>query len=183
MKTVAVFGGSFNPPHVGHVLAAAYVLTACEVDEFLVVPCFIHPFAKSLAPYEDRFEMCRLAFGWMPQVTISRVEQELGGESRTLRTLRHIAQSHDAWHLRMVVGADVLGEAPRWYGFDEIVRLAPLILLGRVGVTAQGTLPQVLPEVSSTRIRDSIRAGRIDDVAALLPRGVLEYVRARGLYT
>ena len=86
---VAIFGGSFNPPHVAHVLAVTYVLATEDLDEILVVPCFRHPFAKELAPFEDRFAMCELAMAWLPKVTVSRVEQELGGESRTLRTVEH----------------------------------------------------------------------------------------------
>lgn len=73
---VAVFGGSFNPPHVGHVLGVVYALSTAPIDEVLVVPVYRHPFAKPLAPFADRLEMCRLALGWLPRVTISRVEEE-----------------------------------------------------------------------------------------------------------
>ncbi len=117
---VAVFGGSFNPPHVAHVLACALVLAMEDVDRVLVVPAFRHPFGKPLAEYEERVTMCRLAFAGMPAVEVSRVEQELGGESRTLRTVEHLASAHPDWKLRLVVGADILNEAPRWFGFDAI---------------------------------------------------------------
>jgi nicotinate-nucleotide adenylyltransferase len=86
-RSVAVFGGSFNPPHVAHLLAATLVLATQDVDLLLVVPAFKHPFAKSLAPFDERVTMCTLAMGWLPGVEVSRVEEELGGESRTLRTL------------------------------------------------------------------------------------------------
>ena len=181
-KTVAVFGGSFNPPHVAHVLVAVYALSACEIDEFLVVPTFIHPFAKPLAPYEDRYRMCSVAFGWIPGVAISRVEQELGGQSKTLRTLRHLAEQHPDWALRLVVGADVIGDAPRWFGFDEIRELAPLIVLGRVGVVEPSAQAGVFPDVSSTQVRQAIQEGRLDDVRALMPTRVLKYIESQGLY-
>ena len=73
--------------HVGHVLGVVYALSTAPIDEILVVPVYQHPFAKHLAPFADRLAMCRLAVGWLPGVTISTVEEELGGESRTLRTL------------------------------------------------------------------------------------------------
>ena len=180
--TVAVFGGSFNPPHVAHVLMAVYVLSTCEVDEFLVVPTFIHPFAKSLAPFEDRFEMCRLAFGWIPGVSLSRVEQELQGESRTLRTLQHLHATHPEWKLRLVVGSDVLVDAPRWLGFEAIAAIAPLIVLVRVGFEHPSALAGVIPQVSSTQIRQAMQQGRSQDVANLVPRRVLQFAMEHRLY-
>ncbi len=179
---VAVYGGSFNPPHVAHVLACALVLALEDVERVLVVPTFRHPFAKPLASFEDRVTMCSLAFGGMPQVQVSRVEEALGGESRTLRTLEHLAEVHPDWQLRLVVGADILGEAPRWFGFDRIERLAPRIVMGRAGVEAPGARTALLPEVSSTRVRQSLASQRWDEAARLLPRKVLAHIRKAGLY-
>jgi nicotinate-nucleotide adenylyltransferase len=182
MTAAAIFGGSFNPPHVAHVLACALVLSTEDVERVVVVPTFRHPFAKALAPYEDRVAMCRLAMGWLPGVEVSRVEEELGGESRTLRTLEAIARAHPEWGLRLVIGADIVAEAPRWFAFDEIVRIAPPIVLGRAGVTAPGAGPALLPEVSSTQVRDAIARGAWDEVEKRVPRAVLAHVRAKGLY-
>jgi nicotinate-nucleotide adenylyltransferase len=179
---VAVFGGSFNPPHVAHVMACALVLAVEDVARILVVPTFHHPFGKPLAPYEDRLAMCGLAFAGMPQVEVSRVEQELGGESRTLRTLDHLATTHAEWRLRLVIGADILAEAPRWFGFDAITKLAPPIVLGRAGFDAPGAGPALLPEVSSTRVRDAIARCDWSEAGHLVPRAVLAHIRAKELY-
>ncbi len=185
--SVAVFGGSFNPPHIAHALAVVLVLATEEVDRVLVVPAYQHPFGKPLAPFEDRVAMCELAMGWIPGVEISRVEERLGGESRTLRTLEHLASEHPDWHLRLVLGADILAEAPRWFGFDAIARLAPPIVLARAGVTLpdgrnMGGEKARLPQVSSTDVRARIAQGAWDDLASMVPRRVLAYVRAKGLY-
>lgn len=181
--TVGVFGGSFNPPHVAHVLACALVRSVEPVDRVLVVPTFRHPFAKPLAPYDDRVRMCELAMAWMPSVEVSRVEEELGGESRTLRTLETLAAAHVDWRLRLVIGADILAEAPRWAGFEAIVRIAPPIVLARAGTDlGAASATPLLPEVSSTRVRAAIAGGAWDEVEKLVPRSVLGYVRARGLY-
>ncbi len=183
MPRVAVFGGSFNPPHVAHVLVAVYVLSAIDVDEFLVVPCFIHPFNKPLAPFDDRYEMCRLAFGWLPRVSVSRVEEQLGGASRTLRTLEHLASDHPDWQMRLVVGTDILAEAPRWHGFDRIQQLAAPIVLGRSGSELDaGSTPQLFPDISSTHVRDAIVTGQAERVRALVPRAVMDYALAHRLY-
>jgi nicotinate-nucleotide adenylyltransferase len=182
VERVAFFGGSFNPPHVAHVLAVAYVLSTSDVDRVLVVPTFRHPFAKALAPYDDRVTMCAKAMAWMPRVEVSRVEEELGGESKTLRTLEHLASRNPRWRLRLMMGADLLAEAPRWFRFDAIQAIAPPLVLGRVGVDAADAPLAVLPAISSTDVRAKIAAARWDDLAALVPRDVLEHVRARGLY-
>jgi nicotinate-nucleotide adenylyltransferase len=179
---VFLFGGSFNPPHIAHVLAISYVLATCEVDLVAVVPCYLHPFAKELAPFDDRFAMCERAMGWLPKTSILRVEEELGGESRTLRTVEHLRKVHPDWRLRLVLGADVLLDGPRWQGFDRVAELAPPVILGRAGVVAPHAPPAVLPDVSSSAIREAIRAGNAAEVAPLLPRGVLAYIEARGLY-
>jgi len=179
---VFLFGGSFNPPHIAHALAVTYVLATEEVDLVAVVPCYLHPFAKELAPFEDRFAMCELAMGWLPRTKVLRVEEELGGESRTLRTVEHLRKVHPDWRLRLVLGADILLEGPRWQGFDRVVQLAPPVILGRAGVVTPDAPRAILPEVSSTAIRNAVRDGRSGEVAALLPRGVLAYIEAHGIY-
>jgi nicotinate-nucleotide adenylyltransferase len=181
-RHVAIFGGSFNPPHVAHVLAIAWVLASEDVEEIVVVPTFQHPFAKSLAPFEARLRMCELAAGWLPRVTISKVEEELGGESRTLRTLEHLAARHPDWRMRLVMGTDILLEADKWFRFDRVQELAPPLVLGRVGFNVDGAPSAVLPAISSTDVRARIAEGKWAELRSLVPRGVLEYVKEHHLY-
>ena len=191
---VAVYGGSFNPPHLGHVLGVVYALSTAPIDEVLVVPVYRHPFAKHLAPYADRVAMCRLALGWIPRVTISTVEEELGGESLTLRTLEHLAATRPGWALRLLVGSDVLADVPKWHRWDRISALAPPLVLGRAGAPAAEAVvswvggldappdPPMLPRVSSTEIRAALAEGRLDAVRGLVPAKVLEHIAAARLY-
>jgi nicotinate-nucleotide adenylyltransferase len=179
---VFLFGGSFNPPHVAHVLACAYILSTEDVDSILVIPVYQHPFAKELAPFDDRVAMCEAAMGWLPRTSISRVEEELGGESRTLRTVEHLGKEHPDWHMRLVVGADILLEGRRWHGFDRVVELAPLLVLGRAGVPAPQAPLAVLPQVSSSFVREALREGRRDEVTGLVPRAVLAYIDEHWVY-
>ncbi|MCL2723076.1 MAG: nicotinate (nicotinamide) nucleotide adenylyltransferase [Polyangiaceae bacterium] len=177
-----VFGGSFNPPHLAHVLALSIVLARLDVARILVVPAYKHPFAKALVPYEDRVKMCEAAMGWLPRVEVSRVEEELGGESRTLRTIEHLRKQHPDWNLRFIMGADLMAESSKWHGFDRIIELAPPIVLGRVGVKYEGAPPAILPAISSTEIRVMIAAGRWNEIEHFLPREVLAFIRAKKLY-
>jgi len=180
-ERVAVFGGSFNPPHVGHVLASVYVLSTAPVDHLVVVPVHLHPFAKDLAPYEDRFEMCLRAFGWIPHVTVSRIERDLGGDSFTLRTLQQLAAAHPRWRMRLVMGTDVVGEVEKWHRFEDVKSLAPPLVIprSRAGEVLQEA---ALPDVSSTRVRTLLATGAHEEVAAMVPSRVLAYVVERGLY-
>jgi nicotinate-nucleotide adenylyltransferase len=179
-RTVAVFGGSFNPPHLGHLLATALVLATTEVDVVLVVPTYEHPFAKPLAPYDDRVAMCTLGLGWLPRVEISRVEQELGGESRTLRTLEHLRAVHPDWSMRLVMGSDTFAESSKWFRFDVVRELAPPIVLARSGPL--GGSKVLLPAISSTDVRARVAAGAWSELEDLVPRSVLAHIRSRGLY-
>jgi len=178
---VAVFGGSFNPPHVAHVLAVSYVLACFEVDRVLVVPVFDHAFDKDLAPFERRLELARLAFAWLPGVEVSRVEERLPTPSYTLQTLERLAVDHPHWELRLMVGSDVLHERDKWRAFDRIVALAPPLVLGRAGFPHADAPLALLPEVSSTEVR-GLLASADPRVEALVPRRVLAHVRKHGLY-
>ena len=180
---VGIFGGSFNPPHVAHVLAATYVLSCSGVDRVVVIPTYQHPFAKALTPFEDRLEMCRRAFADLARVEVSALEAELGGESRTVRTLEHLHTQHPEWRMRLIVGSDVVHELDRWWSPERVKELAPPIVLARLGVPPPAgfeSAPQMLPEVSSTAIRAALARG--ESMSGVLPARVIEWINERGLY-
>jgi len=175
---VAVYGGSFNPPHVAHQMALAYVLATAHVDEVWMVPTFKHPFEKQLVPFSDRAKMCELAASPFKAVRVSRVEEELGGESYTLRTMRALKERHPDHRFSLVIGADLVAERERWHGWAELKELVPFIVVGREGSPSTGGI--ALPAVSSTIVRQRIGSG--EPVDALVAGDVLDYIRARGLY-
>jgi nicotinate-nucleotide adenylyltransferase len=178
---VAFFGGSFDPPHVAHVLCAVYALSIGAVDRVIVAPVYRHPFGKGSAPYEHRLTMCAHAFGWLPGVELSTVERDLGGDSFTLRTLEHLQAHHPDWDLRLLVGSDVLGDTQQWHRWDRVAELAPPLVIERPGkLTRPDAL--ALADVSSTEIRAALQAGQIERVADRVPAAVLRYVQTQGLY-
>ncbi len=178
---LGIFGGSFNPPHFGHLLGGVCALASGEIDRLLVVPAFRHPFGKDLAAFDDRFQMCRLAFADLLRTEVSRIEEHLGGESRTLYTLRALKDRDPAARLRLIVGADVLTEAEKWFGFAEIVQEAPLFVLGRSGVEpAPPDSYPPLPAISATEVR--ARVARGEPIDRLVPAAVAAYVQEHHLY-
>jgi nicotinate-nucleotide adenylyltransferase len=180
---VAFFGGSFDPPHVGHVLAAAYALSTAGIEHVLVAPVCVHAFAKPLSSFEDRLAMARLAFEPLSQVGVSELEGELPHPNYTLNTLQEVRRRNPSWRLRLLVGSDVFDQRSKWHQFDKIIELAPPLVLQRAGTPGQQP-PSLLPEVSSSEIRalltNAARAG--DHLATLVPKAVLHYIAAHGLY-
>jgi len=180
---IALFGGSFNPPHLGHELAGLYVLETADVDELWLMPTFQHPFDKELLPFEDRLAMCRLAAAALgPRARVTDIERELGDESRTLRTVRALQARHAEHQFALVIGADLVEETATWYGGEELRATVPFIVVGRAGHSAgPGASAAVeMPAVSSTEIRRALAVGK--PVTGLVSRAVLDYIRARGLF-
>ena len=176
---VAVFGGSFNPPHVAHTLVASYVLAATSVDRLLLVPTAKHPFDKQLADFEHRLRMCELAMAPLARVQVSDIEYRLGGESRTLRTLEALARAEPSTRLRLVIGSDLLPETPKWHNFAAIEALAPPIVVQRAGHRTDPDKP-CMPEVSSTEVRRRLQAR--EPTEGLLSPAVAAYIDAHNLY-
>ena len=192
MTRLALYGGSFNPPHAAHQLVALYVLETQPVDELWFVPTYAHPFGKTLAPYDDRIAMCELAVASLgPRAKVSRAEEELAKRpgftsSRTLDLVDHvIAQGHAP---RLVIGTDILAETAKWYRWTDVIARAPLIVIGRGGHVPDGSVVTgvTMPEISATEIRAHLAAPgpRIGDrvLESLLPGSVLRYIAEQNLY-
>jgi nicotinate-nucleotide adenylyltransferase len=175
---VAVFGGSFNPPHLAHQLAITCVLSTARVDELWMVPTFKHPFDKQLAPFADRVRMCELAAAPFSRVRVSRVEEELGGESYTLRTMKALAAAHPEHHFALVIGADLVAERERWHGWPELKELVGFIVVGRQGAPANGGVE--LPPISSTTVRQRLARG--ESIDTLVAANVADYIAEQRLY-
>ena len=181
---VALFGGSFNPPHVGHLLAATYVRAVAELDAVWLLPVHRHPFGKPLAPFEARVAMCEALCAGIDGLSVSRAEAEREGPGYTLLTVRHLQERHPGWRFRLVLGTDIVAELPRWHGWEQVVQEAPPLLLGRAGHPLTGEQRRAaesiglelcdavaLPEVSSTEVRRRIARG--ESAEGLVPRSVL----------
>lgn len=181
VRRVAVYGGSFDPPHLGHVLSVAWALSAAPIDEVWIIPTWKHAFAKAHgASFEERMKMCELAFAPLRDIVFCDVERRLGGVSRTLVTLEALGADHPDAQLRLLVGADVLPTTDQWYRWNEVARIAPPLVVGREGYPASPHCPIAIPNVSSTDIRSALAEDR--EPVGLIPSAVIEYIRRRGLY-
>lgn len=178
---VGVLGGTFDPPHCGHLGVVRVALESGRVDEVWLVPCLRHAFGKQPAPFPHRLEMCRLLIGGEPRARVSDVEAELDRPGRTLELVRLLAERHPGIELRLLAGSDIYHEREKWHRYDEIAALAPPLYVERRGVE---TIPEPVleapPRVSSTELRRLLAEGRRP--LELAPAAVLDYALDSGLY-
>ncbi len=177
---VAVYGGSFNPPHVGHAMVAAWIRWTGRADAVWLLPAFRHAFDKALAPWEARAEMTTaLADVLGNGARVERIEEHLPVPSYTVRTLDALAARHPEHTFHLVLGADIVPQLPLWKESERLVARYPLIVVGRQGYAPVDGAP-TFPDVSSTEIRSRIAEGR--PVDHLLPRAVAAVMERHGLY-
>jgi nicotinate-nucleotide adenylyltransferase len=175
---------------VAHRRAAELLAASGDFERVIVVPVHEHALEKRLAPYDHRIAMCEASMLVAPSVEVSCIESELEPPNFTLHTLRALRQRLPGAEFRLVVGADVLLEADRWHEFDEVIRLAPLYPLGRAGVDCEEAPVPVLPEVSSSEIRERLRGRHEGPIASGLRArleswlwpAVIDYIEAHDLY-
>jgi nicotinate-nucleotide adenylyltransferase len=188
-ERVGVFGGTFDPVHVGHVVAAVEVRHKLELDRMLLVPAG-DPWQKRdrvVASAPDRVAMVEAAIEGIAGLHVSSLEVEREGASVTADTLETLAAPSRTLYL--VLGADAVANMRSWRRLDETRDLAVLVVVERAGEHAEPPGPgwQVervpIPrlDVSSSEIRERIADGR--PVDGMVPPAVVAVVRSRGLYT
>lgn len=177
-KNVGIYGGSFSPPHLGHACAVLYAMSRYDLDQVWVIPCGTHPEGKKLEPFWQRFKMCKIAFGHLNNVEVVPIEYYMPGASYTHVTLKAISDHEPKARLHLIVGEDVFKSIPTWEGGKETMELATLLPIPRSGY---GEQPHLLPEVSSTVIRQRIHDDK--NVESYVDADVREYIEGKGLYS
>lgn len=182
MKNVALFGGSFDPPTLGHQMVVSHLLLNDDsIDEVWVVPCFLQK-GKTLTSFPHRFVLAQIAFGIFNRVRVSDIESELGGESVTYRTVQNLSVKYPNHKFRFIIGADLKDNIKTWENYDIIERLAPPLIIGRAGIPNSSDATPISPAVSSTIVRKALDEGRSADAERYLSSGVLRYILRNKLY-
>lgn len=189
-RRIGVFGGTFDPPHVGHLVTAVNVRHALRLDVVLLVVANV-PWQKvgerSVSDAADRMAMVESAVAGVDGLEACDLELRRGGVSYSADTLAALAGEEPGVDLFLVVGADAAAGLPTWDRIDELRRLATIVVVDRPGVTAplpagwdleRVEVPRL--EVSSTDLRARVGDGRPLDY--LLTPGVIDSIRERGLY-
>ena len=172
---IGVFGGSFNPPHIGHLLVCQYTLSMYGLDEVLVIPAKEHPFNKPLLEFWQRYELCCIMCRPHDKLHVMNYDHKY-----TVDLLKYLIKwnPQDSFHL--IVGSDILRDRDKWKDWDKIQDIVDIITVYRKGYGEEcGEPPRfgefVFPNINSTDIRRRLARG--SDVDGLIPKKVLEYIK------
>lgn len=189
-KKVALFGGSFNPPHIAHQMICLYLLEYKDFDEVHLIPVFKHPFNKELIDFDHRYKMCNLLCAPFAGAEVNGIERHLVEEGitegHTIDTVREYIRRRPNYDLTLVIGSDILHEVHKWKDFNTIKEMIDVLALTRKGyVVGSGKIRNFdildQPNVSSTDIRDRIRTG--GSPKGLVPLTILNYIFKHKLYS
>jgi nicotinate-nucleotide adenylyltransferase len=188
--TTGVFGGSFDPPHVGHAIVAQHAREVMGLDRILIVPAGSPPHKQDrrLAPAPLRLEMARALVEGDPAFGVDGRELDRSGPSFTVDTLRELTRSGSTGELVLLMGADQFREFDTWHEPNEILRIARLAVLTRgpdVGPEGAAPVPHTrvrVPrvDVSSSDVRARVADGR--SIRYLVPDAVRRIIDREGLY-
>jgi nicotinate-nucleotide adenylyltransferase len=184
---IGIFGGTFDPPHLGHWLAAVDAAEALALDEVVWVPAAQQPLKAGVSSAEaaHRLAMARLAVHGDERFRVDALEIERGGVSFMVDTLRVYRQRHPDAALFLLLGSDAAATLPKWREPDVIRELAEIVVLARGGdavalPAGMRALPTRRVDLSATEVRERVAAGRC--IRGFVPEAVAAYIAAHGLY-
>ena len=189
---IGIFGGTFNPPHLGHLIVAEHVRSELMLDKILFVPAAIppHKVNHDIVSSEHRLAMLRLAIQDNPHVDVSEIELRRGGVSFTIDTLDGLKAEHPTDEFFLLIGMDNLLEFHAWKSPESILELATVVVMTRPGVEAKDVPPAMrdrvricpVPEIgiASRELRKRVSKGK--SIQYLVPDSVREYITQHDLY-
>jgi nicotinate-nucleotide adenylyltransferase len=193
---LGIFGGSFDPPHVGHLLVAQDAVTALSLDRLLIVPAAQQPLKQGQqTPAIDRLAMVQRCFAGVPSLVVDPVEIDRGGLSYMVDTVESLQRREPSAVLHLLLGEDAFATLPRWREPERLRSMVRLVVLRRNSAgdsAASSPWQQATPDssvlhlatrrvdVSSTEIRERVRAGR--SIRGFVTDAVAEYIESTGLY-
>lgn len=190
---IGLFGGSFDPPHNGHLLVAQDAIEALALDLLLVIPAAQQPLkGQEQTAADHRLAMVQACFDGVPQVMVDPVEITRGGLSFMVDTVEDVQRRWPSAHLHLLIGSDVVSTLPRWKEPERLLGMVRLVVLYRVTAGAPPVDREIhgggsaewlatrRVDVSSTEVRTRVRNGR--SIKGFVPEAVATYIATNGLY-
>lgn len=188
-ERLGILGGTFDPPHVGHLLAAIGALEALPLDAVVLIPAWRQPLkaGDAMSSPADRLAMTRLLADCDPRLRVDGVEVEREGLSFTIDTIRHYRHTHPQAELTLLMGEDTAATLPQWKETGALAELVRVVVLTRgeggsplpPGFRAT-RLPTRRVDLTATEIRARVRAGL--PIRGFLPDAVAAYIASHQLY-
>ena len=199
MEKIGIFGGSFNPPHLGHVHAARYAALSLGLDRLMLIPSGktpCKPVPELTASPEQRLRMLSIAFGSVPIAEVSSMELDRGGESYTWETVRQIRRDNPEAELFLLLGTDMFLKFPQWVDADKLCGEVTLVSMNRGEKGEQENLIRAAARIESMGGRTVMLDNPVNPISSsqvrrllafegadsFLPEGVLSYIRREKLY-
>lgn len=190
MKSVAVFGGAFDPIHFGHLILAQDILLETSSHEVIFLPSFAPPHKECYAPFDDRLQMVSLATRGNPHFACNGMEAGLSQPSYTIQTLRALRAELGDVSISFIMGMDSAVEFDTWREPDALLGEFEMLVIPRPGFSKRDIDGRFLErmvfldtrkiDISSTEIRERIKAHK--EIRYLTPNEVISYIAKRGLY-
>jgi nicotinate-nucleotide adenylyltransferase len=187
MLKVGILGGTFDPPHYGHLLIANEVLSTLQLDEIWFMPNQEPPHKKKSESIknEDRLKMLELAVCGNAAFRVETIELHRQGPSFTVDTMKMINEQYPDHQFFFIIGADMIEYLPKWHKIDELIELVQFVGVERPMYSSQTDYPVLYVDVpaldvSSSMIRDRVKKGKT--VRYLLPDSVIHYIEEKHLY-
>ena len=168
---IAVYGGSFNPPHIAHAWVVSWLLWTKKVDQVWLIPVYHHAFEgmqeKKLVSFEERLDWCRVfAAQISPNVIVSDIEASLSIPSYTIDTLEELSKRHPDHQFQLCIGSDIVPQLPKWKDWHRIESKFRPIIVGRGGYehtpdSTEGKEEIAFPKLSSSKIREKLMEDQI----------------------
>ena len=199
MEKIGIFGGSFNPPHLGHVQAARYAALSLGLDRLMLIPSGktpCKPVPELTASPEQRIKMLSIAFGSVPIAEVSSMELDRGGESYTWETVQQIREGNPEAELFLLLGTDMFLKFPQWVDADKLCGEVTLVSMNRGEKGEQENLIRAAARIESMGGRTVMLDNPVNPISSsqvrrllafegadsFLPEGVLSYIRREKLY-
>ncbi|MFJ1627217.1 nicotinate-nucleotide adenylyltransferase [Marinilactibacillus psychrotolerans] len=186
-RKIGILGGTFNPPHLGHLIIADQVRDQLGLEKIIFLPSANPPHAKGKTTIDakHRVRMVEKAIELEPQFELDFTEINRGGKSFTFDTIKSLTEQNPDIEYYFIIGADMVEDLPSWYKIDELVNLVQIVAVNRPQYSVETAFPLIFIDVPNIEISSSTIRQKISDqcsVKFLLPDKVLEHIEAEGLY-
>jgi nicotinate-nucleotide adenylyltransferase len=189
LSRIGILGGTFDPPHNGHLALATAAIAELELSKVIFIPARVPPHkpAGDVSPEQDRLAMLKLAISVDCRFELSEIEIKRDGPSFTVDTLARLKADNPGDEFLFLIGSDNVSEMENWHEPDQILKLVRVAATVRPGHSIRGKFADVIEtfemppvDISSTAIRERVKSG--ESISGMVPGSVEDYIKSKGLY-